>query len=217
MKQRFIIICLFFILPCGIKYDSIPLEWIESFNKAACRVQFKTVLEKYKSSNLPYDECIKQATRGIILIDLPKRITAITLNTRKIAIRNFPRNKNQKGATFFAYLHELSHWLRILDCLTVNEHNRPISAENPLTIPKNSSIEEEKQLPEEKKLKNEEEKDDALQKIIEVWDQFEYQGFGKLYYVIWTQACDYLFEDRDIDSLEFKKEFKKKIEVLKAQ
>ena len=201
---------LFFTIPCGITYHNIPSEWIESFNKAACRVQFKTALEKYNSSNLPYDECIKQATRSIILIDLPKIITAITLNTRKIVIKNFSRNKNQKGATFFAYLHELSNWLRRLSCLTVNEYNRSIYTENSLAIPITSSMKEEKQFTEEKKLKNEEEKDDISQKTTEVGDQFEYQVFGKLYYVIRTQACEYLFEDRDIDPLEFKKEFKKK-------
>ena len=201
---------LFFILPSRINYHSIPPDWIESFNEAACRVQFKSVLEIYKNSDLAYDECIKQATSGIILIDLPEGITALTLNTRRIAIKNFPIDENQKGATFFAYLHELSHWLRRLNCLTVNEYNRSIYTENSLAIPITSSMKEEKQFTEEKKLKNEEEKDDISQKTTEVGDQFEYQVFGKLYYVIRTQACEYLFEDRDIDPLEFKKEFKKK-------
>ena len=69
-------------------------------------------------------------THNIILIEMPKFTSGLTLISQTIAIKLFKQKVGAKGASFIVYLHELAHYLQRIRCNTVLEAGKKKSLDN---------------------------------------------------------------------------------------
>ena len=226
---------LFTKLPFKIKFRRLKPSWREKFNKRALGSPFKDKLGGFiRTKHDTLENLLGKAIQHVYILELPSCVSGITLNNKFIAISLFTDPKNKKGATFFVYLHELAHYLRRSDCITIEQSILPRSIESPLEIfddelnacneskgnnevPSDVADEEEKdsQLAEEQKeihsavkpsTKKQSEK--CKKQITEGGQKFEYRIFGELYKEIRTPAAKFLFEDNNLSLDAYMKRFK---------
>ena len=114
----------------NLKYEAISSDWATDFIDRAANPPFSDILAKFNTSGEDL-RCILQAmTHNIILIEMPKFTSGLTLISQIIAIKLFKQKAGAKGASFIVYLHELAHYLQRIKCNTVLEAGEKKSLDN---------------------------------------------------------------------------------------
>ena len=229
------IVYLFRKLSSTIEFSSLKPAWREEFNKRALGNPFRGKLEGFiRTQHDTLEILLEKAIQHVYIMELPDCVSGITLNNKYIAISLFTDPKNEKGATFFIYLHELARCLSRSNCNNIHQCILLKRMESPLEIsdddlnacnrskgsyvvPSDAPDEEEKdsQVAEEQKemhsavkTSTKEQSEKCMKIITEGGNKSEYRIFGDLYNEITTPAAKFLFEDSNLSMEAYAKKFK---------
>ena len=93
---------------------------IEYINQAL-KSPFVEILKHFYDSEIPLEEILDNATKNIYLFQFPENHFGFTSKNQHISIHLFSQGLVKKGAIFIVLLHELAHYLKRVNCQTVEE------------------------------------------------------------------------------------------------
>ena len=108
----------------NMMYSSIDESWADQFVITATRAPIIELLCKLRTPEftpVELTEILKAKTPKIIIARLPSSWYGITTKNLTIVIDSYYPEVNQKGLTFWIYLHELGHYLRRFGLSTYKE------------------------------------------------------------------------------------------------
>ena len=93
---------------------------IEYINQAL-KSPFVEILKNFNDSTIPLEVILDNATKDIYLFTFPENHYGFTSNNQHISIHLFSKEFAKKGAIFIVLLYELAHYLKRVNCQTVEE------------------------------------------------------------------------------------------------